>query len=364
MLVSPIRMRRARLYQTLRTAHLERARALSPATILYQQTRYDFDPALTEGLDVVKAGPVAAALALLRSEVTELEVNEPLMTESLVGTVLALGALGARALAGGPRATVVTYAIENLDPFGRRRPRFRSRLRARLDAVLARYVWKRVDRIVFGTAAARDLYAAALPAAGAKAATLIPALAPACTCLPVDPASGDRAQQVVFLGDLSVRKGFPALMDAWPVLRTLQPDVELTILGKGSLEDTARAAASADGSVTTLIDPAREDIHRVLRNSRVLVLASQPTATWREQVGLPILEALSHGCAVVTTSQTGLADWLRSHGHGVVEPGASAQHLAVAIAAQLDHHPGESVLATLPSRDGRLDADRWLFRDL
>jgi glycosyltransferase involved in cell wall biosynthesis len=96
-------------------------------------------------------------------------------------------------------------------------------------------------------------------------------------------------------------------------------------------------------------------------------LASQPTAGWREQVGLPIVEGLAHGCRVVTTDQTGLAGWLREHadrGHRVVPAGGSGADLAAAVLAALTTPTGDgpgSVLADLPVRDGRLAADDWLF---
>jgi hypothetical protein len=56
---------------------------------------------------------------------------------------------------------VVTYAIENMSPFhGADRPRARTRLRRRVEASLARFVWGRVDRVAYGTDAARALYRA------------------------------------------------------------------------------------------------------------------------------------------------------------------------------------------------------------
>ena len=74
---------RVRLYETVRTAHLERARELAPASIVYRRRRYDFDPAVAAGLDLIEAGPVGAAVVLARSDVRELEINEPLMVSSL-----------------------------------------------------------------------------------------------------------------------------------------------------------------------------------------------------------------------------------------------------------------------------------------
>jgi len=92
------------------------------------------------------------------------------------------------------------------------------------------------------------------------------------------------------------------------------------------------------------------------------VLLSQRTTNWREQVGLPIVEALAHGCAVVASDETGLADWLATHGHRCVSPSASEGELAdVVVVAIKAERPVDSVLADLPAVDGRSRADAWLF---
>jgi glycosyltransferase involved in cell wall biosynthesis len=104
-------------------------------------------------------------------------------------------------------------------------------------------------------------------------------------------------------------------------------------------------------------------VHRALRRAAVLVLLSQPTPTWREQVGLPLVEGLAHGCTVVTTAETGLADWLAAHGHTVLAPDAApATVVAAVVEALAAGRPAASVLADLPDDDGRQAAEAWLSR--
>jgi glycosyltransferase involved in cell wall biosynthesis len=128
------------------------------------------------------------------------------------------------------------------------------------------------------------------------------------------------------------------------------------------MEAEAQSAMTSNSSIEVHIDPSRDEIHRFLRQAQVLVLPSQSTPTWREQVGLPIVEGLAHGCSIVTTTETGLSDWLAEHGHAVASPQATAQDLADAICKAIASGPlGNDVTASLPGSDGRLAADVWLF---
>lgn len=356
----------ARLYQTLRTAHLERAHELHPASILYRTRRYDFDDSLTEGLDLVQAGPVAAAVALARSRVSRLEVNEPLMLSSLTATTLALVGLAIGRIRRGGHAEIVTYAIGNTDPFrqGPQHPRIRARLRRRLQRVLAHLVWSRVDRVVFGSHDAQEVYASVLGAPRRAESTTIAALPQ-----PFDGAARDTAATpgaVVFVGALMARKGIRVLLEAWPLVLAELPGARLTILGKGPLDDETvqtSLAPELSGTVVVEIDPPRSRIHAALADAQVLTLPSQPTPGWREQIGLPIVEGLSHGCTIVTTTETSLADWLAENGHAVADQATSSSSLAAALIRALSAGPTRTaVLASLPERDGRLAADDWLFR--
>ena len=172
------RYHRVRLYESLRTAHLERARQQVPASILFRTRRYDFDDALAEGLDLHEVALPSMLGSLLRSQVTVLEVNEPLMRSGLLRSALAIAAVRVAARLRNRRATVVSYAIENLDPFAGPAPtRLRGRVRRRAERALSRHVAARLDRLAFGTEAAERLYLEVLagPLAGTRT-TVVPAL--------------------------------------------------------------------------------------------------------------------------------------------------------------------------------------------
>lgn len=350
-----------RLYESVRSAHLERAHELSPATIVYRERRYDFDCRLVEGLDLVRTSRLGAAFLLARTRPAIVEINEPLMTSSLPATALALVGLRAGSLFCRRKPSVVTYAIENDNPFGRARPpRLRGRIRCRLEQRLAMFVWSHVDRVAFGTDGARHVYESALGQSHGATSTVLALPAPVVDADDIyDPA------RVLFVGALVERKGVRLLLDAWPSVLADRPDARLTIVGKGALEHEIRSRIALDATIELVVDPPRDQIRRRYAQAAVATLPSQPSPRWREQVGLPIVEALSAGCRIVTTDQTGLADWLHRHGHEVIEAAAPADRLAVALVAALESELSRGeVRASLPIRDGRLAADDWLISGL
>ena len=360
MTARPTASRRVRVYETLRTAHLERAHDLPPSSILYRRRRYDFDEALLPGLDLIEAGPVRTACVLALSDVRELEVNEPLMLSSLRRTALALVVARLRAALLRRPLTVATYAIANDDPFRPAVGPGLRRLRRRVDRWLLGFVARRIDRIAFGTSSARDLYASLVPGVSRAASTLIQALPARCGCLAV--ATVRDPDRVVFLGSFEERKGIRTLLAAWPRVVGRWPAATLAVVGKGELLAFVEDQAAARDDISLLVDPERAEIHRTLAGSALVVLLSQRTPRWREQVGLPLVEGLAHGCSVLGTTETGLADWLAAHGHGVVDAGAGPVEVAEAIVGLLRlGRSAASVLGDLPSEDGRLAADAWMF---
>jgi len=352
-----LRHRRVRVYESLRSAHLERASQLQPASILYFGRNYDFDPRLTDGLDLHHLdGPRALVRLIRHNRVDEVEVNEPLMLSALKYGLAAVAAVRIRR-PGRPRARVVSYAIENADPLRAPLRRLRTPWRRAGYRVAATALLRQVDRLAFGTDAARERYEA-LGIPHRTATVVIEALSAPCPCVE----DGSRGLQVVFVGAFDERKGLRPLLEAWPRVAGDVPGARLHVLGQGPLESELRAVVAGRDDVVWEVDPPRSVVHRRLREAKVSVLWSRPSPTWREQVGLPVVEALSHGCLVVASEQTGIAGWLAEHGHEVVDSDRSVEELAAAVTRSLaaGREP-RSVMADLPAEDGRLAADRWLW---
>lgn len=353
---------RVRHYHTVRTAHLERALQLPPAVILFGNRRYDFDEALGERVGAYYATTWQAARLLAGHDVDVVEINEPSSIDSNRRMAVAVAWLRLRhLLLRRRRPLVATYAIGNSSPF--QMPpglNWKGRALRRFEFALAHYLWWECDRVVFGSDAARLAYEQAFGRPRRRQATVtIPALPARCGCGPLD---GDREHRLLFVGDLSHRKGLPLVLAAWPQVRAAVPEAELIIIGKGEATDRVRALADDDRRVRFEHDPPRDLIHAALARAKVLTLPSQRTPQWQEQIGLPIVEGLAHGCEVVTTDEGGLASWLAGHGHAVLPASAGADDLAASLVRALNSErtPSE-VLADVPDDDGRLTADLWMF---
>ena len=326
---------------SLRSAHLERLVPLPHAgvalEVLATGRHPDCDDAVLARapVPVVVAGREDAVAALRAAPPDVLEVTEPAWT--------AMWPLALR-LAEAVRPTgtrVVTYAIDNRPPD------------APVDGVDV------LEAVVFGTADAAATYARVWPGT-AWLSRVLEERRPRCGCLPVGTRSRSAAREVAFVAELSERKGVDVLQAAWPAVATAVPGWTLRLLGYGPrLGSVARWAASR-GDVELVPRADRTAVHEALARAAVLVLPSRRTSQWREQVGLSLVEALAHGCAVVTTTETGLAAGLAAAGHEVVapdDPVALADGLGRAMRGagpRVDLPPASA------QADSRLQAVAWL----
>jgi glycosyltransferase involved in cell wall biosynthesis len=354
----------ARVYASLRTAQLERFARMAPAEVFFQGTRYDYDESvLPPGVVLHRVGRVGAVAELARTRYRVVEVNEPLMTTRWFDLLAQLVAIRLRSLLSRRRERVVAYCIGNADPAleASRRWRLPLPIARLMSRVIVTLLVSGIDRLAFGTAGAHEMYVAYVGEARLlRKSRLFEALPAPCECLAATATARDNS--LIFVGVLDDHKGIGQVMAAWDDVRQRREGLSLHIIGKGRLVDEVTAWAADRPEVRLDIDPPRAVIHAALRASDALILPSQRRGAWREQIGLPILEGLAHGCEIITTSETGLAGWLAVHGHAVLDPAASSTELATAVLATLDgRRAGELLLADLPSTDRRIDADLWLM---
>jgi glycosyltransferase involved in cell wall biosynthesis len=261
--------------------------------LLFTSRRTDTDADLLTRPDVRPFTWRRLLRALRDPEMEVLEVAEPLW----------LGewrrALRYVALAKAMRVAVATYAIENLDAA--------ERVPSRLARLCLGASLLSLDAVVFGTTGASDNYRRTFGWAlrRVRHTVLTPQLDACGVC---DPDDAPRTPTVLFLGTPSERKGFPTLLRAWERAGAAARGWRLVVADPSGV---ARGALPA--GVSIIENPPRRVVHELLRTSAVVAMPSVRRPGWREQIGLPLVEGLTHGCRVVTTPETGLAPDLVGH---------------------------------------------------
>ncbi|MDV8055962.1 glycosyltransferase [Rhodococcus sp. IEGM 1343] len=362
---SPVSPDVLRVYDSVRTTHLTLLETMVPGHLLYRDKMYDYEEPPNGTVSAERSGLLSTVRTLLTTNARFVELNEPLMIRvwpSLVPQTLAL--LFARYVLR-RHFTVTTYVIENNPPG----PAVSSFLHvpqwagSMIARAASRVLLAPIDRIGFGTDDAyRNLRDTAGPTIDRKDVEVRLELPNPCPCVGEHPSDGKAAPVLLFVGELSARKGVPELMLLWDAISENDSRVrQLVVLGKGPMEAEVTAWATGREDIELKIDPSREVIHRHLREATVQILLSQSTPRWREQIGLPNMEGLAHGCVVASTDQTGYAGWLREHGHIVVEQSFDVDALASAVVSALH---GRSrvfeITASLPASAVRTDFDTWM----
>lgn len=123
----------------------------------------------------------------------------------------------------------------------------------------------------------------------------------------------------LFLSRISWKKGLDRLISAWQSV----PDLELVIAGNDDegyqprLEALARSLGVGDR--VHFVGPA-SDQHKwaLFEHAELFVLPS-----YSENFGNVVAEAMSMGCPVIVSDQTGIADLVRRSGAGIVTSGES-----------------------------------------
>ncbi|MEJ2888813.1 glycosyltransferase [Actinomycetospora aeridis] len=310
--------------------------------LLFTSRRTDADAALLARPDVRPFTWRALRHALRDPDLEVLEVAEPLWLGEWRRAVRCIAAAKAvRVLRRRPVA-VATYAIENADA-RERLPTRAGRLRLGLSLLL-------LDAIVFGTTGASENYLRTFGWAlrRVRHTVLTPQL-DACSVCP--PTTAPREPVVLFLGTPSERKGFPTLMRAWELTGAADRGWRLVVA-----DPSGAASGDLPAAVSVTVDPPRPAVHELLRTSAVVAMPSVRRPGWREQIGLPLVEGLTHGCRVVTTPETGLAPDLLDHPLVFFTEPGDAESLADGLRRAMD---GRSGVTSGPPGHTKTDVVAW-----
>ncbi|HWN29097.1 MAG TPA: glycosyltransferase family 4 protein [Actinomycetospora sp.] len=322
-------MQTLRIVPDLRSSVVEEAPASQ--VLLFTSQRGDADPALLD-LPAVRPFTWTNLVGALRDPDLELvEVAEPLWLGEWVRAlrVVALVKL-LRVLRPRRRVRIATYAIENLDvrerlafPSLDARPALGAAA-TRLATVVLGISLLSLDAVVFGTTGAYENYRRAFDWSlrRTRHTVLTPRLDACRVCGPGVAGGAARDRTVLFLGSPSERKGFGVLTDAWERSGAADRGWRLVVADPGGGDGRALPTG------VSITSPSRSAVHELLRTAAVVAMPSVRRPGWREQIGLPLVEGLTHGCRVVTTTETGLADDLREHPLVVLTTPGDPQSLA------------------------------------
>lgn len=313
----------------LRSSHLERLAALPGFRLLASGRHPDCDDALlrTSAVPVLLDRPEALAADLRARPPRVLELTEPLWTAEWPAAL--------RLADAAPGALLCTYAIEVLPHPA---PPGTDRLAA----------------VAYGSAAAERAYATTCPGAGWRSVVVEERRSRCAGCFPGGATRVPAQAELVFAAELSERKGIDVLMAAWDDAR---PDGwRLRLLGWGPRTEQVRAWAYRRPDVGLVVAADRAQVHDAMRRAAAVVLPSRRVDGWREQVGLSLVEGLAHGCRLLTTDETGIADGLGPE-HLVVEAGSVA---ALADGLRRLGPPPASKALPDPADDSRRQVQRWL----
>ncbi|HVL10820.1 MAG TPA: glycosyltransferase [Burkholderiaceae bacterium] len=111
--------------------------------------------------------------------------------------------------------------------------------------------------------------------------------------------------ELLFVGRLVEKKGLRHLLDALPLIRSVRPDIQLTVAGFGPELDARRAQAKALGlmDIVAFVGAVSQDELPALYRRAALFVAPFVAAKSGDQdgLGLVLIEALGCGCPVVVS---------------------------------------------------------------
>jgi glycosyltransferase involved in cell wall biosynthesis len=301
--------------------------SLSPGSAVRKLQRHGIPvTVLDEPDDAIATGAVAALLGDLRPEV----IHNHMYRAELVGTraAIALGEIGR------PRPFVVSTVHS-------------SRIRSEEDRAELRILTPRMDRLI---AVSRSIVEK-LHHEGRDGAPIelihngvdlqrYDHQGPCCTLREEYglPAEGPI---VGVVARLEPEKGHPTLLEAWPLVLAAIPDATLLVVGEGSRREALEAMSHELGIAARVVFTGRrDDVPAVTAALDVAVLPS-----YREALGLTILEAMALSRPVVASNVGGIPEMVEDGVTGLLVPPRDPESLAAAIVRLLRDHPLADMLA-------------------
>ncbi|WP_212785290.1 glycosyltransferase [Ferrigenium kumadai] len=157
------------------------------------------------------------------------------------------------------------------------------------------------------------------------------------------PATRRTDNEILFVGRLVEKKGCAHLLDAMPIILERYPDMRLSIVGDGPVENALKQQAARLGiahAVTFLGSLNNSEISELYRRATVFVAPSIVTAQGdQEGLGLVLVEALACECPVVASDLPAIRDVIVHGTSGWLVPQKNPRAIAGAV-VELLAEPG------------------------
>ncbi|WP_220472595.1 glycosyltransferase family 4 protein [Spirosoma foliorum] len=137
--------------------------------------------------------------------------------------------------------------------------------------------------------------------------------------------------RVFWVGELSIRKGFMYLYEAFQMLK--HPRKELLVVGAVTPEIKKLLASKSTANITFLHKVANKDLALLYSTSHVFVLPSI-----EEGMAMVQGEALACGCPVIATTNTGSEDLFKNGVEGYIIPIRSPNSIKECLQQLVDNH--------------------------
>jgi phosphatidylinositol alpha-mannosyltransferase len=179
-------------------------------------------------------------------------------------------------------------------------------------APLLRPVWRRVDRRLAVSAAARDSVCARM---GPAAIEIVPNGADVDVFADAAPASLPAGRKLLFVGRLEPRKGFPVAVRAFAQLAPDFPDLRLVVVGDG---EDRNAVELLPPELRSRVDMLGKVSYEALPTYHQAADIFISPATGSESFGIVLVEAMAAGLPLVASDIVGYREVARHEREGLL----------------------------------------------
>jgi len=172
-----------------------------------------------------------------------------------------------------------------------------------------------------------------------------------------------RPENILFVGRLVPEKGVLELYRAFRELSALHHKLRLNFVGTGPLKNVIQKLAQNDkiGERVSITALPYEKIARAYRENTYFVLPSSKTATWEEQYGMVLIEAMASGMAIIGSKCGAISEVMGKA--GVLVPPHNHRSLKTALEKLISNPTLRSKLSTRARARAKSHYSHTLFAD-